>query len=656
MQEKCIKPAPRRRTRSSRIWIILTSTCRRYMMVPGPSEATVREVLDSLSTSTLAEQPNRHWNRRRLPAKVGGRRDNRAGQDDWVNHAMDKNGRSELGQAFAACSGVLAMTGVFSFFINLLMLTAPLYMLQIYDRVLSSRSEATLVAITVLAGGLLITMGLLDMVRSRVLVRVGVRLDQQLNARVFSAVFDRMARGFRAERAQALRDLDSVRQFLTGPGPFSFFDAPWVPFYIVVVYLFHPILGFIALGGAVLLFIVALLNELLTRKPLQTAGADVVKAYAFADASLRNAEPLEAMGMMEGLRRRWAERHDRGLALQARASDRAGALTAMSKVIRMLLQVGILGAGAALAIRQEITPGVMIAASILMGRALAPVEQAIGSWRQFIGARTAYHRLSVLLKDSAVSTQRLQLPKATGRLAVDKVIAMPPAGKTPVLKGVSFELQPGDALGVIGPSAVGKSTLARLLVGIWPPSSGSVRLDGAELQHWDRDLLGPQIGYLPQDVELFGGTVAENISRFYADPSDEDIVAAARLAGVHEMVLGLPGGYETEIGDDGGFLSGGQRQRIGLARAVYGAPALVVLDEPNSNLDNAGDQALTKAIATLKARGATVVVMAHRPSAIAAVDKILMLNDGRVAAFGDKDEILSKVTQLTSAKPGSGVA
>ncbi len=546
------------------------------------------------------------------------------------------------------------MTGFFSFFINMLMLTAPLYMLQIYDRVLTSRSDATLIAITVLAGSLLVIMGVLDLVRSRVLVRVGNRIDQQLNARVFAAVFARMVRGVRSERSLALRDLDSVRQFLTGPGPFAFFDAPWVPFYIGVVYLFHPILGFIALGGAVFLFMLALLSEVLTRNPLQTAGAEVASAYAFADASLRNAEPLEAMGMLEGLRRRWASQHGRGLALQARASDRAGMLTATSKVARMFLQVAILGAGAALAIRQEITPGVMIAASILMGRALAPVEQAIGSWRQFVGARTSYRRLRNLLDDSPVSQQRLQLPAATGRIELENVVAAPPGAKKPVLKGISFTLMPGEALGVIGPSAVGKSTLARVLVGVWPTNAGAVRLDGAEIQHWDREALGPQIGYLPQDVELFGGSVTENISRLYPDPPDEAVVAAAQLAGVHEMVLGFPDGYETQIGDDGGFLSGGQRQRVGLARALYGPPALVVLDEPNSNLDNAGDQALMKAILALKQCGTTVIVMAHRPSAIAAVDKILMLNDGRVAAFGPKDEVLSKVTQLTPASLGAG--
>ncbi len=613
----------------------------------------MREVLYPIGTPVPVD---------RRAAKPPGRQTDRPVDREKADISTDRErseggsrqeGRSEIGKALWACAGALSMTGVFSFFINLLMLTAPLYMLQIYDRVLSSRSDATLVAITVLAAGLLVVMGLFDFVRSRVMVRVGVQLDQRLNARVFSAVFARMARGMGAERAQPLRDLDSVRQFLSGPGPFAFFDAPWVPFYVCVVYLFHPILGFIALGGAVFLFILALLSEVLTRKPLQSATDHVVTAYGFADASLRNAEPLEAMGMMEGLRRRWAARHDRALVLQAGASDRAGALTATSKVVRTSLQVAILGAGAALAIRQQITPGVMIAASILMGRALAPVEQAIGSWRQFVGARTAYRRLRTLLVETPPASKRLQLPKVAGRLTTENIIVAPPGSKRPVLIGVSFALAPGEALGVIGPSAAGKSTLARVLVGVWPARAGAVRLDGAELQHWNREDLGRQIGYLPQDVELFGGSVAENISRFYPDARDREVVAAAKLAGVHEMVLGFPEGYETQIGDDGGLLSGGQRQRIGLARAMYGAPAVVVLDEPNSNLDQAGDQALTKAIMTLKERGSTVIVMAHRPSAIAAVDKILMLNEGRVAAFGEKDEVLSKITQLPATPRSS---
>ena len=562
---------------------------------------------------------------------------------------MARTATHEVRSALGKSRGAFFMTGVFSFFINLLMLTAPLYMLQIYDRVLASRSEPTLIVLTVLAGGLLLVMGGLDLIRSRVLVRVGVKMDGLLNARVFSAVFAQALRGARGQKAQALRDLDSLRQFLTGPGPFAFFDAPWAPLYLAVVFIFHPILGFIALAGAVVLFTMALVNELVTRRPLQLANAQAISANGFAEASLRNAEVLEALGMLPAIRQRWSAQHNQGLALQATASDRAATLTSWSKAVRISLQVAILGAGAALAIQQIITPGVMIAASILMGRALAPVEQAIGQWRHFVGARQAYQRLDQLLQAVPEEAERLTLPKPEGRLAVEQLVAAPPGQRKPVLKGLSFALEPGEALGVIGPSASGKSTLARNLVGVWGPQSGAVRLDGAEVQGWDAEELGPHLGYLPQDVELFAGNVAENISRFSPEATPEAVVAAARGAGVHEMILQLDQGYDSEIGEQGSVLSGGQRQRVGLARALYGEPALVVLDEPNANLDAAGDEALTRAILALKARGATVVVMAHRPSAIAAVDKLLMLRDGRAEAFGPKEEVLAQVTKAAAA-------
>ena len=562
---------------------------------------------------------------------------------------MARTARSEVRAALAKSRGAFFMTGVFSFFINLLMLTAPLYMLQIYDRVLASRSEPTLIVLTVLAGGLLLVMGGLDLIRSRVLVRVGVKMDALLNARVFSAVFAQVLRGGRGQRAQALRDLDSLRQFLTGPGPFAFFDAPWAPLYLAVVFLFHPVLGFVALAGAIVLFSMALINELVTRRPLQLANAQAIAANGFAEASLRNAEVLEALGMLPAIRKRWTAQHCQGLTLQATASDRAATLTSWSKAVRISLQVAILGFGAMLAIQQIITPGVMIAASILMGRALAPVEQAIGQWRHFVGARQAYRRLEELLQAIPEAAARLTLPKPEGRLAVEQLVAAPPGSQKPVLKGVSFTLAPGEALGVIGPSASGKSTLARNLVGVWAPQSGAVRLDGAEVQGWDAEQLGPHLGYLPQDVELFAGNVAENIARFSAEATPEAVVAAARAAGVHDMILQLDKGYDSEIGEQGCVLSGGQRQRVGLARALYGAPALVVLDEPNASLDAAGDEALTQAILGLKARGATVVVMAHRPSAIAAVDKLLMLREGRVEAFGPKEEVIAKVTKAAGA-------
>lgn len=563
---------------------------------------------------------------------------------------MGDGGNPSLRGALTESRGSFVATGVFSLIINLLMLTAPLYMLQIYDRVLASRSESTLIALTVLAGGMLLIMGMLDLVRSRVLVRIGTRLGLSLNPSVFSATFERSLRGEQGGRSQPLRDLDNLRQFLTGPGPFALFDAPWVPFYLGLVFLFHPVLGFIALGGALLLFVLAVLNELLTRRLLNEANTAVTSAYGFAETTLRNAEALEAMGMLSGIFSRWNARHRRGLALQGQASDRAGTLTASSKAVRMFLQVAILGAGASLAIQQIITPGVMIAASIIMGRALAPVEQAIGQWRHFIAARSSYRRLKELLNDAPSNPPRTALPPPKGRLAIENVIVVPPGAQRPVLKGISFQLEPGDALGVIGPSAAGKTSLARLLVGVWQPYAGSVRLDGAELDRWQREDLGPHIGYLPQDVELFTGTIAENISRFAEEVDPEKVVRAAQRAGVHEMILKLPQAYDTQINEDGSILSGGLQQRVGLARAIYGEPALVVLDEPNSNLDSAGDQSLTEAILDLRKRLATVVVMAHRPSAIAAVDKLLMLRDGKIEAFGPKQEVLAKVTRGTPVR------
>lgn len=561
---------------------------------------------------------------------------------------MKPQGSSDLTTALQAVRGSFVMTGVFSFFINILMLTAPLYMLQVYDRVLTSRSHPTLIALTILAGGMLLVMGALDFIRSRILVRSGARIDEKLNGSVFNAVFQKCLTDRDMQGGQPLRDLDAVRQFLTGPGPFALFDAPWMPVYIAVIFLFHPMLGLIALSGACLLFAFALHNEILTRGPLQRANMLSGQANAFATSSLRNADAIAAMGMGPAMLNRWRRQHLAGLSIQGVASDRAGVISAATKAIRMFLQVAILGVGAALAIDQIITPGAMIAASIIMGRALAPVEQALGHWRGFVGARTAKRRLQELLAAYNAQDDAMQLPPPEGRLAVEALAAAPPGVAKPVLRDVSFSLDPGDALGVIGPSASGKTTLARLLVGVWPSLAGTIRLDGATVYDWPSDALGRYVGYLPQDVALFDGTVAENISRFDEEPDPEAIVAAARKANVHDMILHLPQGYDTRIGENGSTLSGGQRQRIGLARALYGDPILVVLDEPNSNLDAAGDEALTEAILGLKARGATVVVMAHRPSAIAAVDKLLFLLDGRVVAFGPKEDVLAKHTQQST--------
>ena len=522
----------------------------------------------------------------------------------------------------------------------MLLFVPPIYMLQIYDRVLPSRSVSTLIMLSVLAAGLLLTIGFLEWLRTLVLVGTGARIDRVLNRRIFSAVFHINGRG----NADALRDFDSVREFFTGAGFLAFLDAPWTPVFIGVCFIMHPWLGSLALGGSILLLLLAVFTEMLTRKTLGEAGREGIAINSFVEGSLRSSEAIHAMGMLPAIIDHWQKKRGRVLVLRASASHWAGLLIAATKFFRMLLQSAILGLGAYLAIQGTISPGAMIAASIIMGRALAPVEMAVGQWRQFINARAAYDRLKALLDAVPETTKPMRLPKPQGALEADRIVAAPPGSRIAVLKGVSFSLQPGEALGLIGPSAAGKSTLARVLVGGWPIASGKVRIDGSELQNWDHDQLGPHIGYLPQDVALLDGTVEENISRF--GPIDPDaVVAAARHAGVHDMILRLPDGYGTRVGVGGSGLSGGQRQRIGLARALYGNPALVVLDEPNSNLDTSGDQALLAAMAYLRDRGTTVIVITHRTSVLAAVSKILVLRDGMADTFGSRDEVLRLLAQ-----------
>ena len=560
--------------------------------------------------------------------------------------------RNPLSDALQRVRSTFFSVGFFSFFINLLMLTGPLYMLQVYDRVLTSGSRHTLIMLTVVAVAMILTSALLEFVRARILVRIGSRLDTSLSDILFSGLLRRRLRQNESGEAQPLRDLESLRGFLTGNGLISFFDAPWTPLFLAIIFLLHPLLGLVALGGAVILFTLAVISELTTRGPLREAAADSAAAHGFTENTLRNAEVIEAMGMLPALRQRWQQRHGAALAAQAQASDRGGLLTAAAKFVRPALQVAILGTGAYLALQQIITPGVMIAASIIMGRALAPVEGAIGQWRSFILARSAHSRLKTFLDKDRPGAESLPLPRPKGALSVERLVAAPPGLDKPVLKGISFALSPGESLGVIGPSAAGKSTLARLLIGVWAPAAGHVRLDGADICDWDHVLLGPSLGYLPQDVELFDGTVAENIARFGAADA-EKIVHAARRANVHEMILRLPQGYDTVIGQGGAALSGGQRQRIGLARALYGEPAFIVLDEPNSNLDGDGEEALRKAVADLKVGGTTLVVIAHRPSVLAGMDKLLVLRDGLIEHFGPREEVVPKVTKaVPKAQPG----
>ncbi|MEX1147264.1 MAG: type I secretion system permease/ATPase, partial [Sphingomonadales bacterium] len=525
-----------------------------------------------------------------------------------------KNPSSNAGRLSAALDGVrreFVATGAFSFFINILMLVSPLFMLQVYDRVLTSRSGMTLLMLAILAVALLAVMGLLDTIRSRLLVRTAKRIDTLTNDTLFNGVFKAAVYKPEVNGGQYFRDMDAVRQFMTGGPVLAFFDAPWAPVYILIIFLMHPLLGLVAAVGAAIIFALGWLNEATTRVPLKAASEEFFLANDMVDRSLRNAEVLRAMGMREGIRKLWRIHQNAALDAQCLASDRAGGIAAASKAVRLVLQVLILAAGAMLAIDQVITPGVMIAASIIMGRALAPFEQAIGGWRGFVQARDAYARLEKILGVAAGETKGMSLPAPTGRVEVEKILAAPPGATAPVIRGLSFTLEPGACLGVVGPSAAGKTTLARLLLGIWPVRSGHVRLDGADVFAWDHEELGPHVGYLPQDVELFSGSVADNIARF-GDVNPDRVVAAAHATGIHDMILSLPGGYDSPIGTGGVNLSAGQRQRVGLARALYGDPVFVILDEPNANLDTDGEAALARAIRGLKARGATTVVITHR--------------------------------------------
>lgn len=553
-----------------------------------------------------------------------------------------KSPQGELAAAIAGFRRVFYGVGAFSFAINLLLLAPAIYMLQVYDRVLASRNEFTLYMLTLIIVGLFLLEAALELVRSKVLIRAGAALDLQLGSRLFDASFERYLRVRRGNPAQALGDLTNIRQFLTGKGLFAFFDAPWTPIYIVVIFLLHPWLGIFALLSTLILFAVAYVNERATGPVLEEASKAAQSSSNYAASNLRNAEVIEAMGMLANLRGRWFARQGRFLTLQADASDRAASIGAVSRFFRMTMQSGILGLGALIVIENQLTPGGMIAASILLGRALSPVDLGIATWRNFASARTAYGRLDELLAAHPRRPASLTLPRPAGAVYTEDLVLGAPGSQNAILKNVSFQAAPGMLVAVIGPSASGKSTLARALVGVWTPLSGAIRLDAAEVHNWNREELGPWIGYLPQDVELFEGTIAENIARF-GELDAERIVQAAQRAGVHEMILHLPQGYETPIGEGGIVLSGGQRQRIALARALYGDPALVVLDEPNASLDNAGDMALTAALRAMKQEKRTVFVMTHRVNVLREADAVMVLTDGTIQAYGPRDAVLKSL-------------
>ncbi len=558
----------------------------------------------------------------------------------------DASAAPALRQALANCRSLFYSAGYFSFFINLLVLVPTIYMLQIYDRVLTSNSESTLLMLTLITLFLFIVMGALEWVRSQILIVAGTRLDRLLGARTFDSVFRQtLASGGRIATTQSLSDLLQLRQFLSGPGPFAFFDAPWLPLYIAMMFLFHPWFGVCAIVSALVLLGLAIWNELGTRDDLKEANRHAMESGNHTQRNLRNAEVIEAMGMLSRMRDRWQARQDIVLTLQSRASRKAGMIAAASKTFRMAIQSLALGLGAYLAIRREISPGIVIAGSILLGRALAPLDILINNWRQFLGARDTYHRLDTVLRALPVRAPPLPLPPPRGFLSLDKLVVTPPGAGAPVIKGVSLQARPGEVLAVIGPSGAGKSTIVRAILGIHRPATGSVRLDGAELAHWDREALGRHIGYLPQDVELLDGSVSENIARFGAVDAQK-VVAAAEAAGVHQLILRLPEGYDTRI--IGNVLSAGQRQRVGLARALYDEPVLVVLDEPNSNLDADGEAALAATLGALKHAGRTVVMVTHGHSILGHADKILVLIEGQTSLYGERDKVLAAMQQAAS--------
>src|SRR5947207_1499536 len=550
---------------------------------------------------------------------------------------------SELRDALSACWHAFIAVGLMSGLINMLYLTGSFYMLEVYDRVLPSRSVPTLVALSILALTLFAFQGALDIIRSRILVRVAASLDERLSGRVYDLVVQLPLRANTPGDGLApLRDLDQIRSFLVTTGPLALFDLPWMPIYVLICFLFHPWIGIAALIGAAILTSLTLMSEFMSRAPSRMTMAHVGSRNSIAEAGRRNAEVLKAMGMAPRMGKIWSEANTKYLVSQQQTSDVAGGLGALSKVLRFALQSAVLGLGAYLVIQQQATAGIIIGSSIIVARALAPVELAIANWRGFVSARQSWRRLSDFLAAMDRGEEPMALPAPKNALVVENVVGTPPGIQRVVVQDINFTLKAGQGLGVIGPSASGKSSLARLIVGVWPAARGKVRVDGAALDQWSPIELGQHIGYLPQDVELFAGTVAQNIARFEPNAPSEAIIEASQTAGVHDMIVRLPEGYDTQIGESGAVLSAGQRQRIALARALYGDPFLVVLDEPNSNLDSEGEAALTHAIFGIRSRGGIAIVIAHRPSALAAVDMVATMGAGQLSAFGPKDEILKK--------------
>lgn len=560
-----------------------------------------------------------------------------------MNKSVYKNGYEELRAVRRQSRGLYWFTGIFSFFVNLLMLTGPLYMMQVYDRVLGSRSEATLLALSLLVVFLYGMMGLLDYARGRIMARVGARFQAALDKRVFDAMIRRSAVAQDPAAQTGLSDLESVQRLISSPVLTAAFDLPWTPVFLAGIALFHPWLGLLALAGGAVLVVIAVFNQLFTRLPMQKANMTGHKANLMSEEIRNEAEMIQSMGMRGASFERWKQARDAALADSVTANDTGGGFTTLTKTLRLFLQSAMLGLGAYLVLQGEVTPGAMIAGSILMGRALAPIELGLGQWPMVQRALKGWHSLAELLDKVPEEAARTALPKPKALLEVQGLAVVPPGSSAPLLRNVNFRVQPGQAIGVIGPSGSGKSTLARSLTGVWRPAAGSVRLDGASLDQYAPDVLGGHIGYLPQRVQVFDGTIAQNIARLNQQPDAEKVVEAARKAAAHEMILKLPEGYDTRVTASGGRLSGGQMQRVGLARALFDDPVIVILDEPNSNLDNEGSIALNQAIKQIKAEGRSVLIMAHRPAAIQECDMLLVIDKGTQTAFGPKDKVLQEM-------------
>ena len=563
---------------------------------------------------------------------------------------MRSPSENSLHTALKACRESFLSVGFFSFFINALMLVPTFYMLQVYGRVITSGSLTTLSMLTLIMTGLVITLGCLEWTRSRIMVRVSNRLDMLLSRQVYKASFKRaLESGGMDASAQPLNDLTGLRQFLSGNGLFAFFDAPWLPIYIAVMFMFHPWFGWVATGSALLLLLLAFVNERLTGPTLAQANKEHIGASLYTTKNLRNAEVIESMGMLETLMDRWWTRQKNVLLLQSRASDKGAMISTLSRSFRILVQSLILGLGAYLAVDHQVGAGLVFAGSVLLGRALAPIDLIIGSWKGFIAARSQYARLNAILASQQAQPERMSLPAPKGDVQVENLTVAAPGSNTAIIKNISFSVPAGCVVGIIGPSAAGKSTLARSLLGIWAPLQGVVRLDGADISAWDKHELGPHIGYLPQDIELFEGSVSDNIARFTRVDS-EKVILAATTAGVHDMILLLPDGYDTVIGGDGVVLSGGQRQRIGLARALYGSPRLIILDEPNSNLDEVGDRALIAALHRIRLSGATLFVITHRTNIVSQLDRLMVMSNGGLSLFGPRELVLTELNAQQAPK------